>query len=80
LIPFPKTIETNLIAKILFIFQRHKDVIYKDKDDSPKTKMIYQRQRQPKDIPKTEALREDAKDADSKDKDAKDKSDVFLMN
>ena len=41
--------------------------------------MIYQRQRQPKDIPKTEALREDVKDDDSKDKDAKDKLDIFLM-
>ena len=41
--------------------------------------MIYQRQRQPKDVPKTEALREDVKDADSKDKDAKDKLDVFLV-
>jgi hypothetical protein len=40
--------------------------------------MIYQRQRQPKDVPKTEALREDIKDADSKDKGAKDKLDVFL--
>jgi len=41
--------------------------------------MIYQRQRQPKDNPKMEALREDVKDADSKDKDTKDKSDVSLM-
>ena len=79
MIPFPKTIETNIIAKILYIFQRHKDVIYKDKDDLPKTKTTLQRQRQPKDVPKTEALREDAKDADAKDADAKDKSDVFLM-
>jgi hypothetical protein len=41
--------------------------------------MNSQRQRPSKDIPKTEALREDIKDADAKDKDAKDKSDVFLM-
>jgi hypothetical protein len=41
--------------------------------------MNSQRQRHIKDIPKTEALREDVKDADSKDRDAKDKSDIFLM-
>jgi hypothetical protein len=41
--------------------------------------MLYQRQRQLKDVPKTEALREDVRDADSKDKDAKDKLDIFLM-
>ena len=42
--------------------------------------MIYQRQRWPKDVPKTETLREDVRDADSKDKDTKDKLDVFLMS
>ena len=72
-------IETNLIAKILYIFQRHKDKVYKDKDDLPKTKTTYQRQRRAKDVPKMEVLREDVKDADSKDKDAKDELDVFLM-
>ena len=41
--------------------------------------MLFQRQRRAKDVPKTEALREDVKDADSKDKDTKDKLDVFLM-
>ena len=41
--------------------------------------MLFQRQRQAKDVPKTEALREDVKDVNSKDKDAKDKLDVFLM-
>jgi hypothetical protein len=54
-------------------------MIYKDKDAFSKTKMHFQRQRRPKDVPKTEALREDIKDANPKDKDAKDKLDVFLM-
>ena len=67
------------LPKILYIFQRHKDIVYKDKDELLKTKMNYQRQRCPKDVPKTKALREDVKDGDSKDKDAKDKLDVFLM-
>ena len=64
------------LPKILYIFQRHKDIVYKDKDELLKTKMNYQRQRCPKDVPKTKALREDVKDGDSKDKDAKDKLDV----
>jgi hypothetical protein len=38
-------------------------MIYKDKDAFSKTKMHFQRQRRPKDVPKTEALREDIKDA-----------------
>ena len=54
-------------------------IIYKDKDAFPKTKILFQRQRRAKDVPKTEALREDVKDVNSKDKDAKDKLDVFLM-
>ena len=52
---------------------------FEDKDAFSKTKVLFQRQRQAKDVPKTEALREDVKDVNSKDKDAKDKLDVFLM-
>ena len=60
-----------------FHYQRS-SIIFKDtKMWFPKTKMIYQRQRCTKDVPKTEALRKDVWDTDYKDKDAKDKLDIF---
>ena len=63
---FLKILKTNFITKDLQWF-------------SETQRCDFQRQRCTKDVPKTEALREDVWDTDYKDKDAKDKLDVFLM-
>ena len=60
------------MLKILYIFQRHKDIVHKDKDYLPKIKTAQI-------CTKDESSERICQDADSKDKDTKYKLDIFLM-